>query len=134
MARVAGWHGLTLAGMARSLPTCQGGINWVSQPPAEHGKREFPALAGNSPVSGHCQYACQGTHVVSSSDSGLLVEGKITLWWSPVKTGKSTALMAMLKALSPGGPEFCGMALAEARQDLVDFDGENFMGKNICSL
>ena len=66
--------------------------------------------------------------------SGLLVEGKITLWWSPVKTGKSTALMAMLKALSPGGPEFYGMALAEARQDLVDFDGENFMGKNICSL
>ena len=25
-------------------------------------------------------------------------------------------------------------SLEEARQELADFDGENFMGKNICSL
>ena len=61
--------------------------------------------------------------------SGLLVEGKITLWWSPVKTGKSTALMAMLKALSPGGPEFCGRPWRKRARSWRTSMGKTLWGK-----
>ena len=43
--------------------------------------------------------------------SGLLIEGNITLWYAPSKTGKSRMLFGMLKSLSPGGPPFCGLTL-----------------------
>ena len=42
---------------------------------------------------------------------GLLIEGNVTLWYAPSKTGKTRMLFGMLKALSPGGPQFCGMDL-----------------------
>ena len=44
--------------------------------------------------------------------NGLLINGNITLWYAPVKTGKSRLLMGLLAAMSPGGPQFCGMDLA----------------------
>ena len=63
--------------------------------------------------------------------SGLLIEGKITLWWSPVKTGKSTALMAMLKALAPGGPEFCGMTLTPTPALLFTEEPPDTVGEKV---
>ena len=44
--------------------------------------------------------------------NGLLIQGNITLWFAAVKTGKSRLLMGLLAAMSPGGPQFCGMDLA----------------------
>ena len=63
--------------------------------------------------------------------SGLLIEGKITLWWSPVKVGKSTTLMAMLKALSPGGPQFCGMDLAPTPALLFTEEPPDTVGEKV---
>ena len=63
--------------------------------------------------------------------SGLLIEGGITLWWAPVKTGKSTALMAMLKALSPGGPTFCGMNLDPTPTLLFTEEPPAVMGERV---
>ena len=54
------------------------------------------------------------THIVN----GLLIEGNITLWFGAVKTGKSRLLMGLLAAMSPGGPQFCGMDL-EATKTLL---------------
>ena len=44
--------------------------------------------------------------------NGLLINGNITLWYAPAKTGKSRLLMGLLAAMSPDGPQFCGMDLA----------------------
>ena len=63
--------------------------------------------------------------------SGLLIEGGLTLLWSPVKTGKSTLLMALLMALSPGGPAFCGMDLPPTPTLLFTEEPASVLGERV---
>ena len=45
--------------------------------------------------------------------NGLLYQGGLTLMHAGIKIGKSTLLWAMIRALSPDGPQFCGMDLPD---------------------
>ena len=67
------------------------------------------------------------THLVN----GLLIEGNITLWYAPVKTGKSRLLMGLLAAMSPGGPQFCGMDLADTRTLLFTEEPPTAIGERV---
>ena len=63
--------------------------------------------------------------------NGLLIEGNITLLYSPVKTGKSRMLMGLLAAMSPGGPQFCGMDLKNTRTLLFTEEPPSVIGERV---
>ena len=67
------------------------------------------------------------THLVD----GLLIEGNITLWYAPIKSGKSRMLMGLLAAMSPGGPQFCGMGLAKSRTLLFTEEPPTAIGERV---
>ena len=63
--------------------------------------------------------------------NGLLIHGNITLWYAPVKTGKSRLLMGLLAALAPGGPRFCGMDLAATKTLLFTEEPPAAIGERV---
>ena len=62
---------------------------------------------------------------------GLLIEGNITLWYAPSKTGKTRALFGLLKSLAPGGPQFCGMDLPDFPALLFTEEPPNVIGERV---
>ena len=62
---------------------------------------------------------------------GLLIEGNITLWYAPSKTGKTRMLFGMLKSLAPGGPQFCGMDLPDFPALLFTEEPPNVIGERV---
>ena len=62
---------------------------------------------------------------------GLLIEGNITLWYALSKTGKTRMLFGMLKGLSPGGPQFCGMDLPNLPALLFTEEPPNVIGERV---
>ena len=63
--------------------------------------------------------------------NGLLIEGNITLWYAPSKTGKTRMLFGMLKSLAPGGPQFCGMDLPDVPAMLFTEEPPNVIGERV---
>ena len=63
--------------------------------------------------------------------NGLLIEGNITLWYAPSKTGKTRMLFGMLKSLAPGGPQFCGMDLPNLPALLFTEEPPNTIGERV---
>ena len=43
--------------------------------------------------------------------SGLLIEGNISLFYAPPKTGKTRLAIRDVKSQAPGGPKFLGLDL-----------------------
>ena len=62
---------------------------------------------------------------------GLLIKGNITLWYAPVKSGKSRMLMGLLAAMALDGPQFCGMDLAPTRTLLFSEEPPSVLGARV---
>ena len=63
--------------------------------------------------------------------SGLLVKANVTLLYAGVKTGKSRLLFGLLAAMSPGGPQFCGMDLEASRTLLFTEEPPTVIGERV---
>ena len=63
--------------------------------------------------------------------NGLLIQGNITLWYASVKSGKSRMLMGLLAAMSPGGPQFCGMDLPTTKTLLFTEEPPTVLGDRV---
>ena len=61
--------------------------------------------------------------------SGLLYEGGLTLLHAGIKIGKSTLLWAMIRALSPNGPQFCGMDLPNVQALIFSEEPPHIIGE-----
>ena len=100
----------------------------------EHGRRDCRECAKKEPpidwqwrdLASFADFAAP-TSVVS----GLLIEGGLSLFFGPVKSGKSTLTMALLKALSPGGPEFCGLRLVPTSALVFSEQPPSVMGAHV---
>ena len=67
------------------------------------------------------------THLVN----GLLIEGNLTLWYGSIKSGKSRMLFGLLAAMSPGGPQFCGMDLEDTKTLLFTEEPPSVIGDRV---
>ena len=65
--------------------------------------------------------------------NGLLVEGGLSLLYAPSKTGKSRFIMALLAALSPYGPTFCGMRLVPTPTLLFTEEPPHVLGERVAT-
>ena len=63
--------------------------------------------------------------------SGLLIEGNISLFYAPPKTGKTRLLFGMLKALAPGGPKFLGLDLPDVSALLFTEEPPAVIGERV---
>ena len=99
---------------------------------------ELPAEAGPEEQLPQ-RYNWQWQNLASFADipapvhlvDGLLIEGNITLWYAPSKTGKTRMLFGMLKSLAPGGPQFCGMVLPNLPALLFTEEPPNVIGERV---
>ena len=63
--------------------------------------------------------------------NGLLIEGNLSLFYAPPKTGKTRMLFGMLKSLAPGGPPFMGLDLPDVSALLFTEEPPSVIGERV---
>ena len=104
---------------------------------ARHAARAARAVTGETDTPDPFDWGIRNLADLASEPApihavqGLLIQGALTMLYSPPKTGKTRLLFAMLKALSTGGPDFLGQQLPDIPTLIFTEETPSLLGEHV---